>query len=129
MCAGTKIKQLGRVIEKFYAQPLKEAGVTLSQTSILFLIGKFQTLSQSEVGKIRNLERSTVTRDLQRLVDRNYVHKTPHPVSPILELTEEGKVFVETLAPIWQQAQDEAMNYLGEEGQQAMNILASLLKR
>ena len=128
MCVGSRLNKLSRVFNKLYTGYLKDAGVTLTQTSILFYISGMQPVEQREVGKFLQLERSTVTRDLKRLITRNYIRKTDQGVSPILELTDEGQAFVKVFKPLWEKAQQDALNQLGPDGQQALNTLIQLLE-
>ena len=128
LCVGRRLNALSRVFTKIYSRRLKDAGVTLTQSSIMFAIGKMQSVHQSELGKKLHLERSTVTRDLDRLIKRNYIRKIAHPISPILEMTTEGKAFLEVFTPLWNEAQKEALDILGQEGQEALTILSGLLK-
>lgn len=127
LCVGSRLSKLSRVFNKLYAGHLKEAGVTLSQVTILFSIAGMQPVEQREIGKFHQLERSTVTRDLERLVQRNYIKKTPNGISPTLELTKEGEAFLAVFAPLWAKAQDEALAQLGPKGQQALNTLIDIL--
>lgn len=127
MCVGSRLSKLSRVFNKLYAGHLKEAGVTLTQVTILFSIAGMQPVEQRDIGKFHQLERSTVTRDLERLVERNYIQKTPGGISPILEMTKEGEAFLAVFAPLWAKAQEEALAQLGTEGQKALNTLINIL--
>ncbi len=124
MCVATRLGKLNRVFAKYYTRSFKELGLTPTQASILFLVHDHGPLQQSELGKRHHLERSTVTRDLVRLVERGYIEKASYPVSPMLGMTEEGKTFLmEKVAPAWKQAQTAALDHLGMEGEEALNRL------
>ena len=101
----------------------------MSQLSILMISGKMKSVSQAEMGKMLKLERSTVTRDLKRLVDKGYLIKTGPILRPIIEITDAGAQFTETIIPDWLAATKEANEKLGKSGSDALNlVLGELLK-
>jgi len=95
----------------------------MSQLSLLMITGRMKSVSQSELGKMLKLERSTVTRDLKRLIDKGYLIKKGVVNRPIIEITDKGAGYTEKIIPDWHIATQEALVELGEDGEQALNLV------
>ena len=126
VCISRRLKTFNRVVEKIYRNHLNPFDLTSSQLSILFVVGKKGQVAQSEVGKILLLERSTVSRDLTRLVKRKLIDKLGTEIRPMLKLTEAGKGLVDAVIPSWEKAHIEASELLGQTFVGAMPQLNEL---
>jgi DNA-binding MarR family transcriptional regulator len=112
-----------RKIGKMFRDHLSNLNVTNSQSSIFLILLKMEELSQSELGKKLDLERSTICRDLARLVDQGYLYKTKGAKSPLIGLTKKGKAFALEIFEEWEKGYKETRNLLGEEGLEALKNL------
>jgi len=101
----------------------------MSQLSLLMVTGKMKAVPQAELGKMLKLERSTVTRDLTRLVDKGFLVKSGTNSRPVVEMTDAGAEYTERIIPDWYNATQEAKNKLGADGDLALNlVLQNLMK-
>ncbi len=99
----------------------------MSQFSLLMTTGKMLSISQSELGKILKLERSTITRDLKRLVEKGYMIKEGTASRPIISITDKGASYVERIIPDWYKATQEAIRQLGSDGEEALDLVLKKL--
>lgn len=116
VCLATRTQIINRRIAGIYRKHLYPLGVSLSQLNILFTLSTNEKMTQSELGHTLSLERSTVSRDLHRLVDQGWVRKKDKGQSPELSMLAKGRKFVEKVVPHWQKAQEEAAEVLGTAG-------------
>ena len=82
-----------------------------------------EELTQSDLGKLLDLERSTICRDLARLVDQGYLYKTKGTKSPLIGLSKKGKDFALEIFNEWEKGYKETRDLLGEEGLEALKNL------
>ncbi len=115
-CISANLRIMTRWVDTIYRKHLKAFGITESQLHILMVIEQYAPLPQSQIGRILQLERSTVSRDLQRLLSRNLVHKTHQGRRSLLVLSPFGVDFVQDLKPHWDQAMTEVKALLGSQG-------------
>ncbi len=83
--------------------------------TILFALSKLGKVEQGKIGQNLVLERSTVSRNIRLLEKRNYLVRTDD-YRPEIELTPEGRDFVQVLIPRWEKAMNELVAKLGMEG-------------
>jgi DNA-binding MarR family transcriptional regulator len=114
-CLFTRASRLSRQLAEIYRQEIKDTGFSESQMSILFYLSASGETYQRDLGEYLHLERSTVSRDLRRLVEQQLIHKTPVGISPVLQLTQKGKNAVKKLTPRWRAAQRKASRFLGKD--------------
>ena len=123
-CMARKIMLSDRLISTTYRKHLAHFGLTASQRMILFVLSKRGPLKQSELAKSVILEKSSLSRNLNRLLTSNYVCKTtPRKIS----ITEAGKAMLEKLIPAWEKAKKEIQDKLGEDGLAALNLVVKKL--
>ncbi|MEN7547635.1 MarR family winged helix-turn-helix transcriptional regulator [Rapidithrix thailandica] len=123
ICVNGRLRRVTRLVNRLYSRHLRAVGISSGQQTILFFVGKVKAIEQREIGKRLQLERSTVTRELNGLVEKGYVIKSEGSQRPVIELTSEGARFLNKMVPIWQDAQNEALELLGREGDEALNTL------
>jgi len=100
-----------------------DLNVTNSQSSIFLILLKMGEISQSDLGKLLDLERSTICRDLARLVDQGYLYKAKGGKSPLIGLTKKGEDFALEIFEEWEKGYKETRDLLGEEGLEALKNL------
>ena len=112
-CVSGKVKRLNRLTANVFRKHLSPFGITDSQVSLLFILSKKGKTNQKELTEITQLEKSSLNRNLKRLVDKNYISKQEFP---LLKLTHTGKVFVENIIPEWRKAMTEIKGLISVEG-------------
>ncbi|MEQ8904359.1 MarR family winged helix-turn-helix transcriptional regulator [Ekhidna sp.] len=124
-CLSGKMSRISRITAKIFRKHIKEHGLSNSQMSLLFILSKRSDLTQKELCDILFMEKSTLNRNLKRLVDHGYVTKKDFPA---LNISEAGKVQLEKAIPAWQKAMEEIRSLLQDDGEEAVNTVLSKLK-
>jgi len=122
-CPLGMLTLLQRKIGKMFRNHFSELNVTNSQSSIFLILLKMEELTQSELGKILDLERSTICRDLARLIEQGYLYKTKGNKSPLVGLTKKGKDFALAIFEEWEKGYKETRDLLGKDGIAALRNL------
>lgn len=111
-----------------YDEALRPLGVKLSQGNILAITAKLGVARPAEVCSILELDTSTLSRTVDRMVSNGWLEVLPdddgrsHP----FRLTDQGKRLMEKAIPAWEKAQAEAGKLLGDDG---LRLLNSTIKR
>lgn len=122
-CLLSRTRRVARVVTGIYDQELRSHGLNAPQFSLLVVISRLDGATRSEIGRANSQERSTLSRNLQVLLDNGWVAETtgggrrkPIVVSP------EGYRLLDSAAPAWSAAQVKARKLLGQDG------VASIMK-
>ena len=97
--------------------------VSNSQVGIFMILLEKGETSQDKLGKMMELERSTISRDLVRLVDQGYLYKVKDGKSPLLGLTKKGKELACKVKLEWEKGYNESRDLLGDKGLAALKEL------
>lgn len=122
-CINARIHRLTRLIDEVYRSRISGLGLTESQMSMLLSIDQHREISQADLGRHLHLERSSVSRNLRRLIDQGLVRRETQPDTSLLSLTKAGKSRVQTLLPHWEAAMADLYRKLGPDGLQALALL------
>lgn len=123
-CISGKMMRLNRITANIFRKHLKPFGITDSQLTLLFVLTKRNNLNQKELSDITILEKSSLNRNLKRLIDSELVSKSSFP---IIRITKKGKVLVNTIIPEWEKAMTEIQELLESDGISALNTLTNKL--
>jgi DNA-binding MarR family transcriptional regulator len=107
-CLASRARHLDRLLTRIYDQALRGQGITGAQLGMLVAIELGGPTTAAWVGRRLELEKSTVSRNLARLVAAGLVETTDG-----LAITARGAALVRACHPIWKQAQREAARALG----------------
>ena len=129
LCPLMRLLVISRKFEKVYRKYFNKLNVTQSQVSILLMVAKIGEIAQSAIGKQLELERSTVSRDLARLIDKGYLHKTANGVSPNISLTKEGIKVAKLVAREWEKGYKDSCDLLGKKGMNALGEIEKTIKK
>ena len=126
-CIGAKMRKMSRIIDNCYRKNLAEFDVTENQLTILMVLYKTKMIEQGQIGKILELERSTVSRNIKLLEKKNLLHRT-NDYKPSVELSKEGFNLVEVILPKWEKTMDELHSMIGDHGFKQISNLENVLK-
>ncbi len=114
-CFNGKLRKLHRLVNTAYMAKLKPYGIRGSMLSILFIVGKRKHINQKTIAEMLVLDASTMSRDLKKLREKGYVISSRGQDSRnvMLELTDEGKAFLEEVIPIWEELHNRMEQVLG----------------
>ena len=116
-CIGFRLRMLGRVVTALYDDALRPHGLRVSQLSILTALGWSRGLRPSDLARLLHMDKSTVTRDVKRLLKRGWLEQVrgDDARTHTLILTEAGDAMLEKVLPAWREAQARATALLGEQ--------------
>lgn len=116
-CFAGRIRILNRLVSGIYDGKLRAHGIRSSQINILVVIATKGPLQASEICRRLCLEKSTLSRDLERLVAHQWVSVAPAPAAGRvrhLQITDAGRQVIRSLRPAWEEAQAETRELLGD---------------
>jgi DNA-binding MarR family transcriptional regulator len=100
-----------------YDEFIRPHGVRVAQVSILSAVGRAGPVTPTELARNLVMDRSTLSRDLESLLDEGWLTSTAGEDrrSYHLQLTPAGQAKLEAIMPAWRLAQAEVTRRLGEE--------------
>ncbi|HEY4261361.1 MAG TPA: MarR family transcriptional regulator [Schlesneria sp.] len=114
-CFAGRIRILNRLVSGIYDGKLRAHGIRSSQINILVVIATQGPLQASEICRRLCLEKSTLSRDLERLVAHQWVNVAPATGRVrLLQITDAGRQVIRALRPAWEEAQAETRKLLGD---------------
>lgn len=123
-CISAKMMKCNRIVANVFRKHIMQFNITDSQMSIIFVISKAKNANQKRISELLYLEKSTVNRNIDRLLQKNIVVYTDNKE---LVLTESGKDLVNKIIPHWENAMAEVRDILHSEGENALNFLTRQL--
>jgi DNA-binding MarR family transcriptional regulator len=109
-CIAARIRLLNRLVTGIYDDALRPHGLRISQGNLLVTIASRGPLRASDVCRLLKLEKSTLSRDLERLIEKGWITRDPQ-----LQVTASGLARLEAAWPAWRKAQREARKLLTPE--------------
>jgi len=105
-----------------YDDFLRDAGVNVTQFSLLRLIQAEKEISVSTLGRYMVMDRTSITRALAPLDRDSLIKSRPgaDKRARIVSLTKKGRELVEDAEPKWRRAQEALMEAIGEDRWSAM---------
>lgn len=115
-CYCLKIRRASSDITRFYDKQLEPSGVTVSQYSLLLNISLAKQGTLKELADMAELDRSTLARNIKPLFKKNLVYdaKAKGTRNSQLVLTQEGIKTLEYAKQLWNDAQQQIQENLGE---------------
>jgi DNA-binding MarR family transcriptional regulator len=107
-CLASRARHLDRLLTRIYDQALRGQGITGAQLGMLVAIQLGGPTTATWVGQRLDLEKSTVSRTLARLIAAGLVETEGG-----LRITARGAALVRACHPLWKRAQREAARALG----------------
>jgi DNA-binding MarR family transcriptional regulator len=126
-CVAVRTRLISRALTSLYDGALGGHGVTIAQLNLLAALGKAGPCPPSTLGDVLQLERSTVSRNLNLLLNHGWIEAVSSDAKGIREvaLTGAGRAKIESVMPAWRQAQRQATELLGTAGVLAVREIAS----
>lgn len=125
-CLVGRLRMLNREITGIYDEALRPLGVKVSQINVLISVAKFGPVAPGVVGEVLRLEKSTLSRSIERLRARGWIRVRPgdDDRSHRLEITAAGRRLLEKTLPLWERAQEDAEKLLGARAARALRETA-----
>ena len=128
-CLAVRVRLIGRAVSAVYDHAVGGHGVTIAQISLMAVLGKVGPCPPSRLGEVLQLERSTVSRNLEILLRNGWVQADSSDAKGVREvsLTAAGRQKLASVMPAWRRAQAEASRLLGDVGVQMVHTVADSL--
>lgn len=124
-CLATRVRQLSRIITRVYDDALRPLGITASQYTLLAQLASRDGITAVEIGHELDIEKSTLSRNLKRLLALGHLTMDP-PAGRRgrgLHLTPKGQAALKDAYPIWQDAQRRTTAIMGSESRTVLDGL------
>jgi DNA-binding MarR family transcriptional regulator len=124
-CLATRVRQLSRIITRVYDDQLRPLGITASQYTLLAQLASRDGITAVEIGTELDIEKSTLSRNLKRLLALGHIVMDP-PAGRRgrgLHLTPKGVSVLKEAFPIWQGAQSRTIAIMGPESRGTLDGL------
>ena len=129
ICYCDVLRTASRKTTAIYDAALAPTGVNLAQFSLLRKIQRAAPISLSELGRLAELDRSTIGRNVKVLQRMGLARVTPgeDQREATVTLDEGGLLVLRDGAPLWDEAQSRIEAKLGEDGPAKLSALLGAL--
>jgi DNA-binding MarR family transcriptional regulator len=124
-CISTRVRQLSRIITRVYDDALRPLGITASQFTLLTQLAQQDGITAVEIGHSLDIEKSTLSRNLKRLLALGHITMDP-PAGRRgrgLHLTPKGELVIQRGFPVWKDAQTRTIRVMGPESRTTLDDL------
>ena len=112
-CLAMRARVLARLVTKIYDDALRPFGLKAAQLNLLVGIAKAGPVPPGELASWFELDKSSMSRNVARLVQQGWVHVLDEDGrSQTLTLTRSGHGLLKRVLPAWEQAQEQAAQRL-----------------
>jgi DNA-binding MarR family transcriptional regulator len=124
-CLATRVRQLSRIVTRVYDDAMRPLGITASQFTLLTQLANQDSITAVEIGFSLDIEKSTLSRNLKRLLALGLLVMDP-PAGRRgrgLHLTAKGQEVIKQAYPVWQDAQRKASAVMGADSRATLDAL------
>ncbi|MGE8942559.1 MarR family winged helix-turn-helix transcriptional regulator [Leptospira interrogans] len=124
-CIATRVRQLSRIITRVYDDAMRPLGITASQFTLLTQLAQQDGITAVEIGFSLDIEKSTLSRNLKRLLALQLIDMDP-PAGRRgrgLHLTPKGQSVIKEAYPVWMAAQQRAVGVMGSDSRTTLDGL------
>lgn len=129
-CLASAIRQADRLVASVFDERLRAVGLRGTQMSLLGMIAKLGRPSQSELAEATYTDATTLSRNLDRLVERGLAERTECDQDKRVRrysLTDDGRSLLVDALPHWRAAQQEVSDRLGGDACELLRQLTASL--
>jgi DNA-binding MarR family transcriptional regulator len=116
-CAAINLRKASRVISQFYDSALEPSGLTSTQFTLLVAIAVHAPIPITQLAERLVMDRTTLTRDLQRLEDQKFVEIVPGTDrrSRMVTFTQLGQRALMVAVPLRAKAHKHVVQGIGQD--------------
>ncbi|MEO0885148.1 MAG: MarR family winged helix-turn-helix transcriptional regulator [Cyanobacteria bacterium J06648_10] len=124
-CVARRLRQVNRTITRLYDEALRPHGLTVNQLNILAVVISEKKIRPGQLGQILGMEKSTVSRTVDRMVRKDWLKVTAGEDSrtQLLTVTAKGRKLLLSVTPIWDNLQAGVLTDTGN-GNNILQMLA-----
>ncbi|QIP17125.1 MarR family transcriptional regulator [Spirosoma aureum] len=123
-CIAGRLRMLARIVTSRYNEAFAPLGVTLAQAGLLMNIFARPGVRQAQLGKLLQIEKSAMNRDVQLLQKNGWLTDN---LRNGLYLTSEGTVLAKQCHKIWKVMNQTVRDDLGQDAVGGLTILSEKL--
>lgn len=115
-CLGLRTRLLSRVLSRKFEEALRPVGITGPQLTLLVAVEICQPVRPSEIARILELEKSTLSRTLQRMEGLGWITLRESPDDArgqLVSITAGGRRMLEKALPAWERVQEALAEAMG----------------
>ena len=115
-CANSQMQRAARAVSDFYNAIMEPVGLHANQFTLLIPTSLVQGLTISELARLAGLDRTTLARNLKVLRQRGLITQRPgdDQRTRVIVITDLGRKTLLVALPLWEKAQQQFDDYLGE---------------
>jgi DNA-binding MarR family transcriptional regulator len=116
-CIANRVRLLNRAVSSMYDDALRPYGLRITQMSILVAVSMLGEARPGDIGRILCLEKSTLSRTLDRLRARGWIEVLAgsDARSMRVRVTTKGAAKIGSVSSAWRRTQRRAQQILGED--------------
>ncbi len=124
-CVALRVRRMSRIITRIYDEALRPLKLTASQFTLLSTIAQQDGVTAAEIGASLDIEKSTLSRNLKRLVRLGYMKLDPPACrhGRGLHLTPLGEEAIMKAYPVWKETQARVEEVLGNSSRSTFDDL------
>jgi DNA-binding MarR family transcriptional regulator len=126
-CLGMRVRFLHRSLNAIYDDAFRPLGVTGAQVSILAATVQLGPVAPVDLGLALNIEKSTLSRNLNRMQEAGWIKITPQSRHQLVAITAKGQNLLQKAHPAWKEAQKTTRKLLGADQSQNLQQVANHL--
>ena len=128
-CLAVRIRLLNRTVTNIFDEALRPLKVKVSQLNVLMVVAKLGPISPGEVSRRLNMEKSTLSRNVDRMRTHDWlkVSEGDSGRKQILEIGPAGRRLIEKALPFWKKAQAQTEAMLGQQGARSIHRAADVV--
>jgi DNA-binding MarR family transcriptional regulator len=116
-CLCFNLRRAARMVTQLFDGVLRSSGLRITQFSLMVAISLKGPAVVQELAEVLGMDRTTLTRNLKGLEEGGMVASAvgADRRSRLISLTPKGQRALHDTLPLWRQAQEQAVEVLGEE--------------
>jgi DNA-binding MarR family transcriptional regulator len=121
-CVCGNLRMAARLVTQRYDDALRPAGLRIMQFTLLARLHAADRVTMTELAEQASLDRTTLTRNLKPLIERDFVHVAAgtDQRERLVTVTQLGREALREALPLWEQAQTSMTGGLGQEATSAL---------
>jgi DNA-binding MarR family transcriptional regulator len=130
-CLGMPVRMIHRAVSAVYDDALAEHGLGIAQLNLLVAVERLgDEATPSLLTRTLLLEKSSVSREVDRLVERGWVTRSARSDSRSqrLAVTVKGRRLIDAALPSWEVAQARVQALLGDAGAEQLRSMVEHLR-
>ncbi len=128
-CHCLPLRMVHRVVTGIYDGALRPFDLRIAQMNLLATIAKMgPDATPARLSGFLLIEKSTLSRDLERMAQRRWIKVADEGRARRLSLTTDGRRLLERALPAWETAQKDAEKLLGKATTEAIGVTAARLR-